>query len=526
MYKYNYYIQTVISCFFLWTSLYLLTRDFQTKRFSSKWWQKPSTTAAISFGLISFFCFGATVHLNILSIEDYLFWGRLTWWTSPTSITILFITFYNITSGEHPASNKVRLLKKTIFIIALIYAIIVAVLGTFTNLIFNYQQIDYLTTNNGTAHLYVPPGRFSFLHSFHAPILSLICLSLSLYRMMLTDRKSPKYRIYKTTFQGAFFLVTGSLVSAFGYFGGGWYYTELVSTSFFLTGLIIFVRGVFLYDLLMKNQVMRIDMVQSLRGIINISFIYGIGLTWIRFTSWADTFNHPVIFTGLLYLTTLLHTPIRMSQTIIDSVLPSSLLPAWEKHYLNQISQIKQNIITAADSNTALSIANTTIKDVTRDAQAGELSEMIENEINHIFKHKAIEDDESLAHSRLFELKTLVKNIKRFKEENDITRESLSNSQLAEVLRGFLKEEILNGFADNQASPAQKPTQMWIEFTILHHRYILRKPQNEVQEYLEQLGVIAVGGAYARHLQNGRKRLSAQILQNELLARQEYIRSG
>jgi len=526
MYKYDYYIQTIISCFFLWTSLYLLTRDFQTKRFSSKWWQKPSTTAAISFGLISFFCFGATVHLNLLSIQDYLFWGRLTWWTSPISITTSFITVYNITSDQYPASNKVRLLKKTILVIALIYAIIIAVLGTFTNLIFNYQQIDYLTTNNGTAHLYVPPGRFSFLHSFHAPILSLICLSLSLYRMIVTDRKSPKYRIYKTTFQGAFFLVIGSLVSAFGYFGGGWYYTELVSTSFFLIGLIIFVRGVFLYDLMMKNRVLKIDMAQSLRGIVIISFVYGIGLTWIRSTSWADTFNHPVIFTGLLYLTTLLHTPIRMSQTIIDSILPNTLLPAWEKHYLDQISQIKQNIITATDSNTALIIANTTMKDVTRDAQAGELSEMIENEINHIFRHKTIEDDEFLSHSRLLELKTLVKKTALFKEENDITHESLSDTQLAEVLRIFLKEEILNIFPDKQEPPDAKPTQMWIEFTILYHRYILKKPQHEMQEYLGQLGVIAVGGAYARHLQNGRKRLSAQILQNELLARQEYIQSG
>ncbi len=253
---------------------------------------------------------------------------------------------------------------------------------------------------------------------------------MSLYKVLVTDQNNPKSRFYSTIFQGVLFFTIGILISVFGYFIFRWYSIDLISAIFLVIAMTIYLRRIFLNELLQQNRILKIDMVQSIQGIVNISIAYLIGLTLIRLTSWRETFEHPAIFTGVLYLSTFLHTPIRVSQTITDSVLPTSLLPSWEKHYIERIFQIKQNILTTTDSSTALILANRTIKDITRDARAGELLQMIENEINHIFRHKALEHDQFLGHSRLFELKTLQKEVEQYKKGNGISQEGLSDSQL------------------------------------------------------------------------------------------------
>ena len=504
----------------------MLSRNHQKKRFSREWWQEPSTTAALSMGLTSFFFFGATVHLNIISIKDYLFWGKLTWWTDPISMTFMFITIYNILMEEGSKSKKARLLKNIIFIVAIIYAIVLAILGTFTNLIFSYEHTQILTINNGGSHLYVPPAKLSFLYSFQAPVLSLICFVLSLYRLIGMDQKDSKYQIYKTLFFAVGLLIIGNLIAAIGYFGILWHRAGLISTIILFISLIIFVRGVFLHNLLMEKKILKIDMIRSIINIGMISSFYLIGLTWIQHTSWGDTFDHPVIFTGLLYLTTLFHTPIRVSQVIVDGLIPSSLLPAWEKNYIEQLSDIKQDIITAMDPVTAITKADINIKEVTRKAQIGELSVMIEKEVQRIFRHRSIDDDELLSQSGLFELQILKKEMENLRKNNKVSDKNLITTQHAEVLRLFLKEQILNLSPKEQLFPGDKPSPEWIEFIILHQRYVLGKHQSEVQKFLEQIGVVATGGAYARHLQNGRKRLAAQILHRELILKQGYVEFG
>ena len=501
----------------------MLSRNHQKKRFSQEWWQEPSTTAAVSMGLTSFFYFGATVHLNILTIKDYLFWGKLTWWTDPISMTFMFITIYNILMAEGAKSKKAGLFKNGVFIIAIVYAIVLAILGTFTNLIFSYEHTQILTINNGGSHLYVPPARLSFLYSFQAPVLSLMCIVLSLYKLIGMDQKDSKYQIYKTLFFAVGLLVIGNLIASIGYFGVHWHSAELISTIILFMSLVIFVRGVFLHNFLMEKKILKIDMIRSIINIGIISAFYLIGLTWIQHTSSADSFDHPVIFTGLLYLTTLFHTPIRVSQVIVDGLLPSSLLPTWEKKYIDQLFDIKQDIITAIDPVNAITIADVSIKDVTCEAQTGELSLMIKKEVQRIFRHRSINDDEVLSQNSLFELQILKREIENLRKNNEASDTNLTTTQRAEVLRLFLKKQILHISPKEQLFPGDKPTHEWIEFTILHQRYILGKQNNEVQEFLEKIGVVATGGAYARYLQNGRKRLAAQILHSELMLTQGNV---
>jgi hypothetical protein len=68
-----------------------------------------------------------------------------------------------------------------------------------------------------------------------------------------------------------------------------------------------------------------------------------------------------------------------------------------------------------------LILADSTIKDITRDARAGELLQMIENEINHIFRHKALEHDNSRA-QQVVRVKTLQKEVEQSKREMEFLR--------------------------------------------------------------------------------------------------------
>ena len=106
---------------------------FSNKKASPKdWWHRPGTTAGISLILASFFYFGAAVHFSILSAQDYLFWGKLTWWASSFSMTFWFITIYNIYSQNQTKKLGLRI-KKAVFILVLIYAFAIAIVGTFTD---------------------------------------------------------------------------------------------------------------------------------------------------------------------------------------------------------------------------------------------------------------------------------------------------------------------------------------------------------------------------------------------------------
>ena len=519
--NYIVHLEPVISSFFLWAGLYILSRSFQAKNSFKGWWHRPIVTVGLSLILASFFYFGAAVHFFILSIPDYLFWGKLTWWASSFSITFWFITIYNVYFQGQTESKTGLRIKRAVFILAFTYAFVIAIVGTFTDLIFNYSQIQTLIASNGMHHLHVPPGRLFYLYSFQDPILLWISVWLLSSRLTTMSWKDSRHRVYQTILLGSGFFATGSSLSAIGYFGVYWQGVDTAGTMLIFFGFLILMRGFFLHNLWMGNRILQIDMMHSFITVVVISTIYLTGLTLLQSTTLANSFSHPGLFTGILYLTTLLHTPSRVNQTLTDRILPSSLFPSWEKRYIEQMARLKQAIITATAPDAAVAIVG-----VIRDAQEGELGGMIENEIDQIFRHKSIENNEFLAQSRLLELRILKKEIEGFQNTNGISKDDLTPPQIAQVLRLFLNEQIQKLSSEIQDLPSSKPTNEWIEIVILNQRYVLGKQQSQVEAFLEQMGVVATGGAYARHLQNGRKRLAAQILQSEIALKQENAKSG
>jgi hypothetical protein len=95
-----------MTCSFLWVSLYLLTRNSQTFRFTREWLQKTIHHHRGQYWVDLILLFWATIYLNLLSVQDYLFWKKLTWWAYPIGISTSFLSIHKITSEQYPCQKK------------------------------------------------------------------------------------------------------------------------------------------------------------------------------------------------------------------------------------------------------------------------------------------------------------------------------------------------------------------------------------------------------------------------------------
>lgn len=512
--KFFFYANAFIPPFFLWMGVFIISRDRPLDRNAVPFWQRPGVLAGFSCVLASIALLGIAVQFVMQDVQRFIFWTKLTWWAVPPAAVFWFYAVSEITSPLGQLSPKWRRLKNIRNVFWMSAAILIFHAGISTNLIFRYDQAVWVT-RNFHSRWFLPTGPYYFLHAAFL----LMTLWASFILLVLKSGELLRSEKKKKVFP---FLMAGTFLAAAGLTSNALvFYFDVQSTLMLQFGsLLLFAsvllvgQGILEHNILMNNRVLRIDMARSLTALCYLMICFVLVLDVLFYFSSSDKLD-PSLIPLVLYLTAGLYTPLRLEKSFLDRVIPVSLFPEWEKRYVNQIWEIKQDILSAKSSNEALAIAESKFPSVTHDALQANLELSISDEINKIFRHKSIENDELLAGSSLFNLKLVQMEFAEFEAQQQSVGNSIDSAARANFIRSFLAKRIHAMCPKKDCLPPHNPSKDWIEYIILFRKYILGETQSEVELYLESLGVVETGGNYARDLQSGRKNLAGLIYLEE-----------
>ncbi len=158
------------------------------------------------------------------------------------------------------------------------------------------------------------------------------------------------------------------------------------------------------YNAAIQKRIPYTDLWRSLVGVFIANLFY---LSFFELFLWRYVpaqIQHAATRTSLIYLTTLIHTPLEWGKSFLDRLVPDFLIPDWEKEYLKKIDQVQYEILTTPDPQITLENIERKLRESTLQAHHKNLKQMISNEIETIFRHKGFEKDSLLAQSKLFKL--------------------------------------------------------------------------------------------------------------------------
>jgi len=464
--------------------------------------------------LASWQLFGVAMRSEALTSSNFLSWVKATWWVSPIAV---FLWFYSIFLVFKANSTKLHCIRYIWFLIIPLGILggALAGFGTFTEWIFIFSR-TYPNPSNPTTPYIIPPGRGAIIYASYQVFLSFI----SLFLIALAKKQSRK----EHALQSALHLVLiGNFFGAIGItmiVASGLFFNLLIPEQFgdfLLTiGFILIAVGVIQYNASIHKRIPYTDLWRSLGGvgIANLFYIFFIELFFLRYSK--DPVERAAILTLLIYLTTLIHTPLEWSITLLNRMMPFALIPAWEKEYLKKIDQFQFDILTTPDPQITLQNVEKELGEVAVQAQLKELSELISNEIEAIFRHNGFENDLFLAQSKLLRLQIVSTEAFNYTQNKNTDVHSLTFSDQAEILRVFLTEMVALLCPHHRSSPTVPLPANSIECLILQEKYINHKSRKEVEAIIKQYGYLPSSGAYSRHLRNARQLLSGLILQKEL----------
>ena len=511
------FAQSLFSAFFLWFGLYLLTRRKNYLAPLSKWWDDPTFFIGALMILVSWQFFGVARRNEAFTPETFLFWVKVTWWVSPISMFFWFYSSFLI----YKANTKAYRFKNIFNLLLILFGVLGAVLagfGTFTEWIFVYSRVQ-----KAASTLF---SQYNFPSNWGAVIYILyqIILPFIAFHLILSAKKQVRgnHRVesaLQLALHGSFFAAIGLFLIIYSGFVLNLLIPEQFGDLLLTIGFIMIAISILQYNASIKKRIPYTDLWRSFGGvaIANLFYIFFFELFFWRY---GKTPNHrAALLSTLIYLTTLIHTPLEWGKTFLDRTMPKFLIPDWEKQYLEKMNQIQFKVLTTPDPQGTLENAKKELQEAASNAQVKELSQLISSEIEKFFSHKEFEKNEVLAQSKLFKLQIVSNETIDYVQSKKKSIQSLTYLEHAEIIRIFLTKMVSQLCQNHQSSPNTPLSTELIGCIILQEKYINSKSRKEVDAVIKRYGFLPSGGTYSRFLQNGRTLLSQLILEKELAHR-------
>ena len=507
------FLQNLVSALFLWFGLFLLTRRKGMKIPTARW-NDPLFLISILLIMISWQFLGVSLRSEAFTAQSFLLRAKATWWVSPICMFLWcrssFLIF-KANTNKHISPKKFQPLL-TLFGI---FSVVLAFLGTFTEWIFQFSNI-LPTSSNVIGRYHVPPGKGGIV--FVAYLMTLACISLFfIYFARKGVENNPLLEpILNRMLIGDFVAMSAIALIMISGFWWNMLIPEQIGDFLLTIGFIIIAVAVVKYHTENYKRISYTDLLRSFGSVTTANFFY---ILFYELFSWhyrMDQTYHSAIVPSIVFLTTLIHTPLEWGQTYLDRLIPKSLIPDWERKYLEKIDQIQYDVLTTSNPRAALENAEEEFQKVALSVRKDALGQLISTEIEAIFQYKEFEKDQVLAQSKLFALQMVSQEISEYTKKHTSALTAPTLFERAEILRGFLASMVSQLCLLHDETVSQPLSQDWIGCFILQEKYIHGKSRKEIDKIIRNHGYQLSGGGYSRYLQNGRKLLSEFILQTEL----------
>lgn len=517
-----FYAQSLAGGFFLWLGLYIITRGITAKEVRISYWRSPAFAAGLGIALASWYMFGIAIGSVTTDKESYVLWERITWWAVPISMALWFRSIL-LLPDKNKKEVKPRWLdrfKQIACALVTFYGLFLAIVSTFTDFLFRRQ--DTYTQPTSLDNYFVPP-RLPQYHLFSLFLMltlwGAVLLLLYRYKTHLQDSQRGREN-HLLTFGGAI-LAVGATISVVGYDNMSGQIPQQLGAFVMTIGLAIIGRGVLNHNALVQGRIYREDFKRSFWGV-----AIAVGFYLFLFHSLhlpSAVPMSPVTVPLLVYLAAFSFTSLRWTQWLVDKWVLSD----WRAGFFLQINEVQREIMTAPDQQEALGIAQKELTQITKTARTAQTRDVIQQEIQIIFRHKAFQKDEVMANSKLLTLDLVQQALDEFARQNNLMPVHLSEGEKARVLRHFLEQYVrVELQPDLRNMPPNPPSDKWIEYLILSKSYLEDKTRTEViAEIHRECGIRLAGNGgtggrvYARHLENARQNLAHKLWQDELRAK-------
>ncbi|RMF26560.1 MAG: hypothetical protein D6759_19470, partial [Chloroflexi bacterium] len=301
-----FWLENLAAGLFLWFSLYLLTRDLPSRREErwSRWrWHLPSLLMSTTMGLAALFMFGMAIQSIAPTPEEYLRWYRATWWGIPIT-GVLWLRVVIFLGAEEGRWKSPPLWERVIFPLLLLYAIAIALAGTFTELIWSFHRIQ---PGSSIEPYVVPANKPTFyLYGVYYPGTMWIGATLLFHLYRKSPKKSPRRQGFKWLWLGGTLVAVAITMLMVAYARRSEPLPEQIGDLMSAVGLLLIMRGIVSYGALVRNQILREDFLHALTGTAGAVFFYLLVFHLVHWIGGRPL--SPIAVSSLIGLVVLTHT--------------------------------------------------------------------------------------------------------------------------------------------------------------------------------------------------------------------------
>ncbi len=493
--------EVLISGSVLWLGLYIITRDIPWRHETQSAWQRPAQL--VGFGLIiaSIYLYGSVMMTISSSPQEYARWQQLAQWGIPISIVCFFWSVVMLTSRVGKTPKWLKWLLPIAAAIALLLAI-----GIVSGFILDKEAIEPI----GTILLpYRLPWRqpFGYLYTSFILIGALGSI-LVLARRLPSVEENPKDRekVLIAIGGGLFLLVGFGAMFLFAELGNP-YLPKQIGEYTAAAGAILVGYDIARYNALNHEQIIQSDFLHSF-----ISVTTTVLVCILAYLSLSALFSYHVQALAVALISifiVLTHTPYSWDGIILDRLF----LPRWVVGYRDKLLLMRQQPLTVTETQDPLALAEATFDAVLLVTRTQELEELIQSEVENIFKYSNFNSDEVMSESSLYELQISQLALAEYASSLGTEPEELSIHHRADCLRDFLRSAI----DEWSWSPDGTSRLARIERIILRKKYVEQNSRVNVEQQLsDQFDQIITGGGYSRRLKAARQRLTRTLHEREL----------
>lgn len=502
-----FFAEVLCVAFVLWLGIFVVSRDFAVENRSL--WQRSALLAGIATILLGFYFLGVAMQTISETGQEFIRWQKITWWVVPGAVVLFFRSVVLITEKESTLAHRL-LQARTLWSGTSIYAVLLTI-GSLSEFFIDNRQVQAVQGNFEAFYAPVRLPQFYFYDLFLALLLSASVYLLLRCSWLAYRQDKHEFQKFRWLGYGSLGLIIGTLIGAVIHPLSDGLIPKQLGDLVLTLGAAAVSFGVARYNALGHDQIVEQDFWHSLLNVAATTFFY---LALFHATCWLLGYPRPTIVTPILVvLAVITQTPRRLLDGIVDKLL----LPNWLSSYRQQLSHISQDLLTTPKPEATLETAVDTFQQIVVEVQQKELEELIRGEVESIFQYTRLQDNAHLAASDLFRLRLLQTRIHEQCQRWGIAPSTISDDQRSEILRSILlvmiEERYISLFSIHPTSLSDEQ----IEILILKKKYVEQLTRNEVERFLNQnYQIIVSGGAYSRHLANGRLRLAQKLHSLEL----------
>lgn len=284
----SYFLESLFALSALWLGLFIITRDWDH-------WRSRFAGSAVT--LIGMFWAGIALMLMAENPKEFILIHKLTWWGAPVAIACWCATGLSFLS---PADSKRRMLQRLVAAAMFFVAAVLVFVGVFTNLLFDYEQINTLTEPTVTGFFYLPFSSFHLVYELYdltGLSISALCVAYAYYKNRKTQEGLGLLAL------ASFLVVLGGVASSWSYSNQATLNLALASDAVIFFALATTGFSVARYNALVKRRDLSIDLRISLVGFLLIlaAFI-GVPFTIsLLLNRWIPSFS--INYSQLLFVT-------------------------------------------------------------------------------------------------------------------------------------------------------------------------------------------------------------------------------